>query len=605
MRPYTKQGSIFCWKHKHIFLQSPSLFHVIFFYPLLLFAKSIIVYEAWSIIKPKQGFAEKLAERLLKSLKKVKKVDRELRNNTVFQSNRESDIYVEAIMERVRHMASYQIIREIVGHEMVDRIYARLLLPDVIKDSQFYRVADALKKDTLTLIPTSGNPSRRQFSIILNMFVWPGVFAFHLIKHLGKRFLDIDKPIIIPIGWGFPDKNGLLSSGGKIKRAWTSASILGEPLTKDNVAFYYGARSFNEEQKKEHRAWLKRYCYFDPKDFAMNKKHIREVLKLIANLFKLSIKNPKLLTEPFKIVRISGLIIYYFLEEMLFNHNVRYKRQVEWCEYLPQSIMRTIVANRFGRTTVGVHHSANDTTYVFPEIRYIFLNRLCVWNKVIEKAYAPFWNEFECVPIGNHRVDYVIKALEQVDILRAFVKKRWDITGRMLFVPLSNHPKKNIYQIPERFPELYKGLLRCLHEIPDLFIILRARTPNSWEDFLSEPLIKMLMMNKRVLTDYTELSTQEWIAVSDITLGLTASSAIIEAGVCGKHCLSFDTMGSGELVFGKYGIVVNTAEGLVNIIKRILLGEFKWNQGEFARDLTYFADGKNLERIQHTVTREI
>ena len=630
----------------NILLQRLSLAHVIISWPHLSQARTVFLFDPYitAPVKP-ENLQTRLARWLLGKIKntRVIQVDREIRNRLAYLNNYDSDKYVERVMKHVRNMASYRIMWQTVGNKEVDRIYCRLLFPYISKTSQFYRMAESFlkKQGSLTLIPVDDDPwkiqkyfdtngisvppqvlifnfilgviKRRFISLFLNGIYLPAVFIFHIIKWFPRKSTQfgLKVPVIIPILSGFPGKDGLLdSSFGKIKTESNDTSLIGEKLNSNNIAFYYSHWKFNEERRIKQKQWMANHGiqWFDPANFSTNKAHRLEVWNLSKGMLKSLFWNPNILIEPPQIVRISAHVLYHFLTELHFNHSIDYLVRVEYTDYSPENVMRTIVANRFGRNSIGVHHSANSLTHVFPELRYMYMNRLCLWNEEFRKAYGPSWNSIECVPIGNHRLDYVLAALSpnRLRELRNIVKLQWRISGYVLLITLPNHPKDVIYQNPKRFPKLYEGILNCLEAIPELWVVFRARSPKGWQDYLHfESLVRKLDAHPRVISDFEKLSTFEWIALADVVVGNSTSSVIVEAGTAGKKCFSFDTEGRAELTFGKYGkdFVLTESNHLVHAIKGALYGtphlDCDWKQ--FAHDMTYFADGKNIKRFQDAI----
>ncbi len=628
-----------------ILLEKLSLFQVILAWTRIRRSGLIMLFDPFTIEAAKaEGRQERLSRWLLGRIKDTKLVqfDRQMRNRLGYLNNHASDLYVETVMAFVRQMPSYRIMRKIVAHEAIDRIYCRLLLPKISLKSQFYRLAEYLLKrqGKITLIPQGDDPykiashfdlkgalipvSFRVMNVIcgrlerlftalfFNWVVWPTVFALHIIRSFRRNPSrdPLRVPVVMPMVYGFPAEDGLVYfSNGRKNNGWSDASLLNGELNSHNVAFFYDLWKFDKKQRIiQQRLMADRGIrLFDPGAFSANSIHRLEVWNLMKVLTGSLFQEPGIFIEPHEIVRASGRILHYLLRELLFNHNVDYRVRVEWGDYYPMSIMRTIVANRFGRSTIGVHHSANGLTYIFPQIRYLFLNRLCTWHEGFQKAFARHWNGVECVPIGNHHLDLVLEAMlpERLEGLRIRASRRWKISGCIMLVTLPEYPVGVDYQDPERFPELYQGILRCLQEIPGLWVVLRARSSRGWKDYLREPLVQKIATHPQVISDYEEFSTYEWIALADVVVGNSASSVVVEAGAAGKKCFSFDTMGLGEIIFGKYGsgFVLTKSEDLVYSVKAVLYKtpplDCKWE--EFAHDMTHFADGKNLKRFRDAI----
>lgn len=610
-------------------------------------ASNVVVFEPLTMgAVCAERWHERLAWRLLKMLAsgKVQKIDPDTRNRLGYATLHTSDVYVEAAMVRVRAMHSYEVVRDLVGHAAVDRMFARLLLPRIQVTSQFYRFAEHLLKthSTVILVPQDdawqthrhfiltgavipwtvrwlnvfSRAGRRLAGLVINGAVWPAVLLRHVMRSFrpGRAQGSIVKvQVIIPLVWGLSEKSRRLQGeSGEVespKLQWDNESFLGGELNSQTVAFYYSAWPFTADRRAAQEGRMRELGiqWFDPATFQVDAKHWREVREFAVRAAWAVVRRPRILMEPLTIVHISGLIVLGFLQELLFNHQVEYCVRVECADYDPQSVMRTIVANRFGRATVGVHHSANALTYVLPEVRYAFMNRLCMWHDGFQQAFGSCWNDIECVPIGNHRLDYVLQNLEseRLALLRVHIRRRWGVTGPIVLVALPNHPSEVTYQNPERFEELYRAIKRTLDEFPQVCIVLRVRPMADWRRYLQEEPLQALSNHRRVIFDQAELSTPEWIAVADVVISTSTSSVIVEAGAAGKPCFSFDTDGRGEITFRKYGadFVMTTEEQFLRAVTGVLYGHpvLDCDWGRFAREQTYFADGQNIQRFRDAI----
>ncbi len=619
-----------------VLLQSVGLARIVASWREIRQAKKVLVFDPYTLEDRRpEGRVNRLTWWLLRRLAggQVSRVDRATRNRLGQLNLYASDVYVEAAMQRVRCMKSYQVLYKIVANDAVDRMYSRLLLPYIHAATQFYRFAEYLLKEegAITLIPEDDDPwqTRRHFelkgaqfprsirmlnpwsvwrrritALFMNGAVWPAVLIRHIFRSFHPGVPDqpvVNVPVVVPLVWKLSDKKRL---------QWDNESFFGGELNSHTVAFYYSSwRLTAEERAEQERLMSQRGIrWFDAVTLRADKSHRSEIYRLAASLAKALIQNPvALLMEPPAVVLASGFILSALLKELLFNRRVQYSVRVECADYEPNSVMRTIVANHFGRATVGVHHSANSLTHVFPEIRYLFMNRLCVWNERFRKAFGHHWDAVECMPIGNHRLDYVVQALkpESLGSLRTQIRSRWGIHGAVVLVTLPTHPADVEYQIPDRFPELYRGILQALEAIPELWVVLRPRSRKSLERYRGEPSLRSLMTHPRVIWDSVELSTYEWIAVADVVVGNSASSVVIEAGAAGKKCFSFDTEGLGEVTFGDYGadFVITKADQFVRAMKGALYGhpilDCEWER--FAHEQTYFADGQNIQRFREAI----
>lgn len=622
-----------------LFLQTVRLPWVAAAWPWIRRAEQVWVFDPHTLgSRRRRGRLEGIARRVLRfaARGRVERVDRALRNHLGYLGREASDRYVETAMERVRRMRSYQITVRLIDHPAVDRMFCRLLLPQILLSSQFYRFAEWLlqnqKVENLVLVPADDDPwqTRQHFrlqgsripaavqrlnrgqrvwrqtvALLLSGAVWPAV----VLRHAARTFrfqhapvAVVKTPVVIPLTWPLSEQRA---------RKWDNESFLnGEgELNRDRVAFFYSSWRLSPQQRAEQERLMRErgIRWFDPAAFRADPEHRREVLELFGTLVWALVRHPSVFLEPLPVVWASGFIFSSLLRELLFNQCVRYDVRVDFADYEPNNVMRTIVANRWGRATVGLHHSANSLTYVFPEIRYLYMNRLCLWHEGFRKAFGHHWNPMECVPIGNHRLDFVLRAMqpERLGALRDHARFRWGLSGPLLLVTLPNHPEDVEYQNPARFLELYRGLLLCLEAFREVWIVLRPRNRQGWLHYLKEPMIQHLMAHPRVVVDQDELTTPEWIALADGVIGSSTSSVVVEAGTAGKKVFSFDTDGLGAVTFGTYGkdFVITRADQLLRVVRGILTGDpvldCDWER--FAREQTYFSDGRNVERLRSAI----
>ena len=590
--------------------------------------------------------------RIINPQVEIADLEKEVLHPLAYLDNYESSAPVDELAEQVRVSECWRMVQEVVRHDMLERMYKRYILDLVLPTSQFYRYGKKLvaegvdvrlvpsaedylgihksffSEDELSgLIPAGVrvfNRTKRVIRVALSVLPLANLarltmgVGYHLVKRGRRgrgRQATVEAEVITPLIWGFVDEQGLDGRADAQSRAkrleWDNSFIFRGPSDIGRVAVYFSDWSFTPIARARQSELMtnKGIRFFDPDEFGLDWTHLRSVGRVIGKVIGHMLSKPRVLWEQPHLCSISGRILYVFLEEMLFNRRVSFRVRTDWADYAAASVMRTVVANLHGRTTVGTHHNCPDGPYGFPQIRYTYINRYCVWGKAIREMFGKDWDAMDCATVGIPRLDAGFRATDRLKELEARYRERFRGKHPVVLVTLPNPPEKVSYQIESRFPEFWRGLLRSCEELPEFSLVLRPRFHDHWEAYLRDDLVRKIMDSERAVADMTEFSTYEWISLSDLVIANSISSVGIEAANMGKRCFVFDSMGLATFVYGKYGedLVLTTSADVYRAIAGVFDEgrEVKCDWERLATEYCAFNDGKNTERFQEVIWRGI
>jgi hypothetical protein len=555
-----------------------------------------------------------------------------------YQNYFDSESYVEDWFERVRHCSSYLILRRLLGDENIDRFYKMCLLPAVLRNSLFYRVVAHLRslEKIMLVIPTEDpigplHPyflSNDDFSRLVprQAIAWPVVIRWVrnialwnlavsilvslqyilwlvITRGVVRRINPVRAEVVIPLMWGFKEDN--LIDGQKVDL--DDAYILSHSLNSDRVAFFFTRLwSFSKAQERIHITELEKRSlrYFDERELVPDWSYLRQALNFCMQFWGYLARKLSFYIEPTCIVWFSARLVRWYLQELLFARSVENKVMVEYQDYAPHHIIRTIVANQFGRQTVGMHHGALQGPYGLPAIRYAHINHLGVWGNAISRLHGKHWENMRLHPIGAYRVDFVIAAQRQDRLieLQARYKKLYGNTRPLIIMLFPSLYEWNLIHLIQ---ESLEGL-RLLKGLEGEFkVVCRFRTREIANAYENMGLTEIMSHDSRIIVDLNQFSTHEWFALSDVVIASSVSTGLVEAAAAGKPCFSFDHRRLAEIVFSCYGrdFVLKTRHDLVRLVKSVTTGSWdldcRWEQ--FGRDYSYFADGDNIRRYRQVI----
>ena len=593
------------------------------------------------------GRRKQLVEKIIRFVNpaiEIVELEQETVNRLGWQNNFESDRYIEDVFQLVQSSPSYAVMRSLIGDEHIDRFYKRALLPYVLRHSLFYRTAQHFLEDNR---PGYAVPERHDLYglhryflsaeerarvvprvVRFCLFLWSLLFRMtniillasvgrllvlsplrFVLGRLFRRGLTanpqlIRTDVIMPLIWGFTE-DGVSNRTG-IKTSHDNSYILGGSLQPSHIAFYFSSWKFSPEEKQVQIERMQRrgLRYFDPSEFELSHGYLKELAELYRRLARLVMARPAILFEDARFAGISRRLFITYLGELHFCRSVHYKVALVYSDYNPAHVVRTIVANKFGRLTVGMHHGAPAGPYVFPNIRYTHINRHCLWGEEFKRLHGSHWDHMQSCAIGAYRVDFIVSNLcnGKLEDLRARYEA---IYGPLTTLISIQFPTLSDFNLASRRNELLEGLKLLTDIQMDLRIVCRFRSVEQARGHMEIGLGEIVNNDPRILVDLSNFTTYEWVALSDVVISNSHSTGLIEAASAGKYCFTFDYMGSGELVFAKYGkdMVLKDRTNLVRVIEntptRFQGFDCRWDL--LVEDYNYFSDGDNLKRYRHVI----
>lgn len=580
------------------------------------------------------------AIRIVNPFAQVDQVDQQgLYELGFYQSNFESDRDVERMFQRLSESAGFQAMLDVIGDRHIENFYKMRLVDRVRSSAAFARaalhvlgperggaavpspsagsgLAAALSPaDYARIVPLPVRAGHRLRELALrtltvltlwNLLLLACLPFVHLMVLLGRRGVaskpdPIRADVVMPLMCGFW-RDGLVRG----RKRYDDSYLVGKGLEYDRLLFYFSDWAFSPEERHEQERFMReqgiRYC--DPRRFRPGVGYVREAAALGLHLWAGLFRRPSVVWDDPRFALLSAALLSHWLKELLFVRTVDFKVAVEYQDYLAHHVLRTVLAQREGRLTVGVHHNEPDGPYMLPAIRYTYVSRHCLWGEEFRRMHAPYWESLPARPIGAPRADYVVAAQQppRRQELDAIYEARYE--GRRPLIVLL-FPGLSSLNVPGRIVEMLEGLRR-LKSLPGTFqVVCRFRAVAHLEAFRRKGLDAIMAADDRIVADLADLTTYEWFALSDVVVVNSASTGMIEAAAAGKPCFSFDFQMIAEIVYRRYGsdLVLKTAEDLVRVVRHCASGFQGWNcqWDQLAKDYSYFSDGKNLDRFRSVI----
>ncbi len=611
-------------------------------------ARRVLFYPDQALSRPDHARrATHLVSRLVRWLNphaEIGEIPQEVIAPLWHRNNQASDRYVEVVWEALSSSPTVAVMRRLVGAEHLDRYYKIRLLPWVLASTLFYRVTRHFLDagEPLVLVPDAGGGDpcglRCQFLsdgqwrksvprvVRVSLAVreassrwcntvlagnWLRLVAYPLaclggLLARGRITLThepIEADVILPLVNGF--REGPASEGA----APDASTLLSGALTPKRVLLYFSDWKFSPDAKREQISIMRRlgFGFADSDRFRADPGWLAQAVRFCFALWLRSAR-PRVLTEDPRIAKISAALARHLLKERLFARSVAFKVSVEFQDYSPVHVVRTIVANQFGRLTMGVHHGAPAATAVAPVMRYTCMNRLGVWGEAFAKMHGDHWRGMRLVPIGAYRVD-LVKAAQASPRWEALSRSYQAVFGGVRPCVVLLLPTLSWYIMRSRAQELLEGL-RLLAEVEGPFVVVcRFRSDEARDAWLALGLQEIFEREARIVSDTRHYTTYEWMALADLVISASHSTGLIEAAAAGKRCATFDYTMTGRLAYGKFGdgLILETRDDVVRVIREARAGEGWADAGAaaLARAFSYYADGRSLERWRQAVLEAV
>lgn len=558
----------------------------------------------------------------------------------LFQNNVESDRYVEEVFERASRSVCFRIVSRLVCCPQVGLSYKIRFLDPIRHQTVFLRAIPKLlgnerdgiavpshhdryafhrhfmsEEDYRKRVPIQIRLSHRFRDWTIRLLsglcltnplllalipVW-AVASLVLRRGLTRRRTQFDADIIMPMIWGFGEEGVV----GGLRRL-DNSYVTNEALGFDRLAFCFSEWMFTAEEKAKQRHLMeqKGIRYVDAEKLIPSLEYLRQSGSAIIMIWMALFRSPWVLWEEPWFALVSAKLLYFYFRELLFASTVKYNVWLEYQDYCPQHVLRTILAAQRGRQTIALHHNAPDGPWNYPVMRYTYVSRLCAWGEAFSRLNAPHWDHMKIHPVGPPRLDYVVEAQQEDKRCELDRLYQTRYGGRRPLVVML-FPAPPLINVTGRLAQQFEGLRR-LRDVPGRFqIVCRFRRSEHMEFFRRFALDEIMARDPRIVIDMTDLTTYEWFALSDAVIVNGISSGMVEAAGAGKPCFSFDHLLIAETVYRRYGtgLILKTADDLVRVIQAIPEGfrgwDCRWDQ--FARDYCYFTDGKNMDRLRRII----
>ncbi|GEM_PF-3980136 len=285
----------------------------------------------------------------------------------------------------------------------------------------------------------------------------------------------------------------------------------------------------------------------------------------------------------------SELILQYFLPTVYYACD----------DYQNSHIVRTVVFNRHGCKTIGIHHGSYSSLGLNPYIAFIYCNTYCTYGPVyFNRIWKGTWSYAERQAIiGVTRNDYTHQAFRNEE-RRAVLRKKYSARRLLLWCPPSIG--LTVLNSMELIEEAFKALMDFKSAHPEWAIILHGRGPERvwYANFAAR------MGGSAQMASEDDFSTYELMAYVDAIVTANLSTVGIEAICAGRERVVFmNYWGDWNHPFRRYSpdLVVSSGAELSTLLRRWALGERGQSPASleaFRRDFDVGFDGQALERFK-------
>jgi hypothetical protein len=290
-----------------------------------------------------------------------------------------------------------------------------------------------------------------------------------------------------------------------------------------------------------------------------------------------------------------------FQEETFFLHwtpKVYFSRD----DYHPAHIVRTVLANRRGLKTIGIHHSTYLPQGLFPGMAFVYCNTYCVYGSGFAKRFwFPTWMLSDRVrEVGNDQNDQasaLVKSGEGKKILQG----RYPYRTILAWFPPGISAEMGMSE------ERIRGVAAAIREVCEshhnvgVIVKPRAIAFPFYDKMISQG---MLGASAQILDP--DLSTPYLMAGADVILASTISAIFVQAICAGKdRVVSFDYWNWRDHPWRRYSssFVVSNGVGLRRRLDELVTGVAIDGEGLEAlrQDFDPFRDGRAVERFKTEV----
>lgn len=562
-------------------------------------------------------------------------------NEYNWEANKDAVKICEAMTSEIETSAIYKSILKIVKDENIIKYFKGRLVNDISAKILFSQVAEGLIREqgnNIYLVPADSDSIRMQKEllgedvfhthVIKGIFIvnWLGSFSYKIwslavffflpaafvILNLKKlTFKKIKKgsyDIAMPVIWGFHEGPIIING---INCCHDDMYLYCKGIAPGQIIHIFSHWRNAPEIEERYRKIMNKngFHYIDNFCYKMNITFITIVLRIQLKIIFESFSKFFYFQDKSNYITYSHRVIYRMLNKYLEFENVNYKIELMRTDYEPSHVVETILCNQNNRMTVGIQHGADAGPYVLNTLCYVHFNKYCIFSRRHLELYAPFWEKLNLENTGNPRTDYLFE-LSNSHSLTKEVKSRFEsIYGKHDKIVLILFPSPLEYHISRKWDEIYETL-RDLKSINiDCIVFLRFRSEADLDNSNVRRFKNLQRCDSRFVIDLANFNTYELMVISDVVIGASHSSGIIEAASVGKKAFSFDYMGTAKYTLSKYGkdLILNKKDDVLRIFRDLKsdYSGYDCNWDSLKQEYNYYCDGKSLKRIQEVILNMI
>lgn|GEM_PF-3010768 len=549
-----------------------------------------------------------------------------------WESNRRAVEEVEQRTSEIEADPLYRVVRDLVQDDHILKFHKAMLAGEVAERRLFWAEARdlAARYGGLTVAPASEDPfpaaQRSQddpaselsvtcrgvnrfrdavdrMASLLVLIVVPIAFLLSRLRP-GRRPNATQYDVAMPVLYGVDRSAYELT---RVRSLRDDGSLYHDALPPGRIIHVFGAvRPRLDVEVRFKRAFETRGLpYLDWRDFAVTAGFAYKVLmlqvRLLQALARMEWRRPTLC-----LLRHAARALYWLLAYELEFEHVHAAVEVIRDDYAPRHVIKTILARRYGRKTVGIQHAAG--IYDMPQLAFLHLDRYAVCAEGYVRTYQPHWNGLELERIGRESVDWITDIVHNPsrlqDVRDRLAKKYRPHRYTVVFaLPAAIDPPPRA-----KWEELYKALEEFMRSSLDANVFLRFRR---LIDIPTSPhlgrLVELAKKDDRLVLEHEDFTTYELMAVADLFIANSASFTVYEAIITGAKVFTFDFLGTGRCFYGSYGkdFLLETGADIIKTFNGLETGfrGFDCRLDQIRQDGDYHYDGRNLERFRTLVVQ--
>jgi len=620
---------------------------VLFLFNSIKKAKAIYFYDSYQSLKFLSFLYNWKKSATIKLIKFIRKdisisfISSEEINKYRWISNKESLKIIDNIGILIKNTSVYKVVFSIIKSEEIIKYYKHFLAKSGYISSKltFYKIIKEFlnNEEQIIIVPHENNyfifekdlsyEKFRNFipffvikinniMHLFKKFIHTMIFIFfpilYLIREIIKKGITLKKnikqkhDILIKIVWGFSEDGYKLG----LKFNADDGFLYNPSLGLTDLFFVYDRNKYGPKVRENSKKVMQKrgFSYIDKKEYKVNILFIFKIIQIQI----LIILNPLRFISFFKIhylfIYISWRIIYDIMNKLLEMEYIDYK--VEFCRNDANSdhIVQNILSTKKGKRSVMTHHTGSP--YEMPQLAYIYCDRYLIHGELYKKLFYPYWEGIKIERTGRLNLDWVAKFFMSNENKNDLKKRYKNLYPQKKYTVLIFFPSVSNLVLESQWDEMLKALSEFKEYNIDANVFLRFR--NLHIDEINSKIEKFRELTKRdsrIIIDHTNFTSYELINLCDLFIACNASFGINEAIITGTKIFTFDYTGFAKYWFAEYGkdFVLNKKQDVLRVFKGLENNfegfDCKWDL--LKKDLNYYYDGKNLERIQKIVVETI